>query len=101
MGKYTYPLIIVGAAGLAYLLYKKNTFGALPVSCGPEAKSEAQRWMTEVLDYKKPEKIEAQTIDQATGMEKSRLVEYSNLLRGRQTEPDYQYFAANGIGRPL
>jgi hypothetical protein len=101
MGKYTYPIILVGAAALAFVLYKRNVFGALPVQCEPQAKSEAKRWMEEVLAYKKPEGVEQNAIDQATGMEQGRLIDYANLLRGRQEAPDMEYFRANGIGRPL
>lgn len=100
MGKFTYPLIIAGAVGLAFLLYKRNVFGALPVACGPESKAEAKRWMSEVLAYKKPEKIEQSTVDQVTGMDQSQLIAYADLLRGREKPLDFQNFRANGIGRP-
>lgn len=101
MGKYTYPVILVGAAALAYFFYKRNVFGALPIQCEPQAKSEAKRWMGEVLAYKKPELVEQHTIDQATGMPQDRLIDYADLLRGRQEKPNMEYFRANGIGRPL
>ena len=101
MGRYTYPIILVGAAALALVLYKRNAFGAVPVQCEPQAKSEAKRWMEEVLAYKKPEMVEQNTIDQATGMDQSRLIDYADLLRGRQEQPNMEYFRANGIGRPM
>ena len=100
MGKYTYLIILAGAGVLAYTMYKRNAFGAVPAASNPAAKAEAKRWMAEVLAYKKPEKIEASVVDQVTGMDQQHLISYANLLRGRQETPDMQYFRANGIGRP-